>query len=102
MTASNLSYRLRPYLAVRRDAVYRSRDRFNTVYTWYSRRFNLGTERHATGTCNVIAYSGHVFASLDQSMSVMMCDTPEGPMAFVTRTLSIRYPDWLRAALSDI
>lgn len=99
ISSSELTLRFRPNLSARRDVVYRSRERFNKMYSWYSGRFNLGTEQHATGACSLIARSGNVFSTLDQSMSVMMCDTPQGPMAFVARTLTVRYPDWLRAAI---
>ena len=100
VSASELTVSFRPNLSARRDVVYRSHERFNKMYGWYSGRFNLGAEQHATGACSLIARSGAVVATLDQSMSVMMCDTPEGPMAFVARTLTVRYPAWLRAAIS--
>ncbi len=100
ISSSELTVRFRPNLSVRRDVVYRSRERFNKMYTWYSRRFNLGAEQHATGACSLIARSGTVLFTLDQSMSVMMCDTPQGPMAFVARTLTVRYPAWLRTAIT--
>jgi hypothetical protein len=90
---------------IRRDAVYRSTDPFSKVYSWYSVGFELGPERHANGTCILMARTRPLFPRVDQNMSVMLCDTPNDRMAFVTRSFIVRYPDWvkqLRGALQAV
>lgn len=88
-----------PGFVVRSDAVYRSSDAFNRMYDWYSSGFSLGPERHAQGKCILMARNTRILWRIDQSMSVMLCDTPSDRMAFVMRSFSFRYPDWLRPAM---
>jgi hypothetical protein len=88
-----------PGFVVRSDSVYRSKDAFNRLYDWYSTGFSLGPERHAQGKCILMARSTRILWRIDQNMSVMLCDTPSDRMAFVMRSFSIRYPDWLRPVM---
>lgn len=85
-----------PNYVNRRTSVYRTNDAFNKVYNWYSSGFNLGPEAHAQGNCILIAHSTTALLILEEQMSVTLCNTPNGTMAFVMHTRSVRYTAWLR------
>lgn len=82
-------------LVIRRDASYRTSDAFNLVYDWYSSGFMLGPERYGQGSCILMARASRLLR-IEQNMSVMVCNTPTGRMAFVMREFTLRYPDWLK------
>jgi len=80
-----------PHPTLRRDASYRSSDPFNKVFNWYSTGFNLGPESFAQSGCALMARSFTDFAVIEREMSVMVCDTPNGRLIFVMRSLSLRW-----------
>ena len=88
-------------LVIRRDASYRTNDEFNLVYNWYSAGFKLGPESYGQSSCILMAKSSRVLLRLEQNMSVMLCNTPTGRMAFVMREFTLRYPDWLRRIIES-
>jgi hypothetical protein len=92
--------KLSPDIAVKHDASFMTQDRFNAVYTWYSAGFDLGPENHATGACIQFGRSRKYLSMLNQDMNVQLCDTPNGTLGLVVRTFSVRYPEWLRSALT--
>jgi hypothetical protein len=76
---------------IRRDASYRSSDPFNKVFNWYSSGFGLGPETFAQSGCALMARSFSDFEVVEREMSVMVCDTPNGRLIFVMRSLSLRW-----------
>ena len=50
-------------LVVRRNAVYKSRDSYTTVFRWYSKGFNLGNAARGTGSCDQMAMSAAEISS---------------------------------------
>jgi hypothetical protein len=92
--------RLTPNFTLRHDAAYESNDPFSRVYTWYSRGFDLGTERYANGTCIQMGRTRPVLLGLRQDMTAQVCDTPSGRRIFVMRAFTFRYPDWARSTLA--
>jgi hypothetical protein len=83
-------YRFNPLLYIRQDASYRSSDPFNEVFNWYSSGFELGPETFAQSGCALMARSFTDLAVIERQMSVMVCDTPNGRLIFVMRSLSFR------------
>jgi hypothetical protein len=112
LTYSNIDYpasetvskgtivRFTPNFALRHDAAYESADAFSRVYTWYSRGFDLGTERYANGTCVQMGRTRPILLGLRQDMTAQVCDTPSGRRIFVMRAFTFRYPDWFRGTLA--
>ena len=88
--ADRTIYEFNP-LYIRRDASYRSGDKFNRIYNWYSVGFELGPEMHAQGVCSLMSKSFSDFGILERDMSVMVCDTPKGRLIFVMRALSVHW-----------
>lgn len=71
------------------DDSYRTGDSFPQVYNWYSRSFGLGPERRANGTC-ILMEGNRERLSVQRYMGVMVCDTPNGRMIFVSRSITLR------------
>jgi hypothetical protein len=92
--------RFMPSFALRHDAAYESTDTFSRVYTWYSRGFDLGTERHANGGCIQIGRTRPLLLGLRQDMTAQVCETPSGRRMYVMRAFTYRYPDWARSAMA--
>lgn len=92
-------WRATPSLIFKRVESYRSTDPFNVIYNWYSQQFDLGPERFANGNCLLMARSSTLFGPLNLNASVMVCETTADRMMFVTRTYTLRYPEWLRRLL---
>jgi hypothetical protein len=84
-------YQFNPSPVIRRDASYRSSDPFNKVFNWYSSEFKLGPETFAQSGCALMARSFTDFKIVEREMSVMVCDTPNGRLIFVMRSLSLRW-----------
>jgi hypothetical protein len=84
-------YRYNPNVFIRQDASYRSSDPFNDVFNWYSSGFDLGPETFAQSGCALMARSFTDLAVIERQMSVMVCDTPNGRLIFVMRSLSLRW-----------
>lgn len=84
-------YQFNPNPTIRRDASFRSSDPFNKVFNWYSSGFDLGPETFAQSGCALMARSFTDFAVVEREMSVMVCDTPNGRLIFVMRSLSLRW-----------
>jgi hypothetical protein len=96
LISDSTTQRFQPNYFTRRTAVYKSQDAFNKVYGWYSIGFKLGPEAHAQGNCILMARSSTLLLFIDETMSVTLCDTPTGAMAFVMHTRYVRYAGWLR------
>jgi hypothetical protein len=79
-----------PHPHFRRNTSYRTSDPFPVVYNWYSSGFQLGPEVRAQSGCILMARSSTVMM-IERSMSVTLCDTPNGRMIFVMRSISLRY-----------
>jgi len=71
------------------DEVYQTGDPFPAVYNWYSTGFDLGAEAEANGTCILLKGSTDRMVGA-RRMSVLICETPNGQMAFVNRATSFR------------
>jgi hypothetical protein len=96
LISDSTEQRYQPNYFTRRTAVYQSQDAFNKVYGWYSIGFKLGPEAHAQGNCILMARSSTVLLFVDETMSVTLCDTPTGAMAFVSHTRYVHYARWFR------
>jgi hypothetical protein len=71
------------------DNVYHTTDPFPAVYNWYSTGFHLGPEMRANGRCIVMEGSQKRLA-VTRYMNVLLCDTPDGRMIYVSRSTSFR------------
>lgn len=71
------------------DDTYRTTDPFPAVYNWYSIGFNLGPEMRANGRCILMEGSERRLAATRYT-SVLLCDTPNGRMIYVSRSTSFR------------
>ena len=74
---------------IRWDNTYRSDDSFTKVYHWYSTGFELGSEARANGRC-ILLEGSRRRALLERHMSVLLCNTPNGQMIYVSRFTSLR------------
>ncbi|MBM4422329.1 MAG: hypothetical protein FJ030_02925 [Chloroflexi bacterium] len=91
LVADHTIYKFSPHLSVRRDTSYRSGDEFPRIYNWYSNGFNLGTEARDQGGCVLLAKSFTDLSVIERQMSVMICETPNGRMIFLMRSVSLRF-----------
>jgi hypothetical protein len=71
------------------DNAYRSTDPFPAVYNWYSTGFDLGPEMRANGRCILMEGSQKQLAAT-RYMSVLLCNTPNGNLIYVSRSTSFR------------
>jgi hypothetical protein len=71
------------------DDSYRTNDPFPAVYNWYSTGFHLGPEMRANGRCIVLEGSEKRLTAT-RYMNVLLCDTPDGRMIYVSRSTSFR------------
>lgn len=71
------------------DNSYRTTDSFPAVYQWYSTTFNLGAESRALGGCILLDGTTTAFA-IERYTSVILCDTPNGRLIYVTRSTAFR------------
>lgn len=92
LVAEHTIYRFNPHIAIRRDAALRSADEFNNIYNWYSVGFDLGPERYGQGECILMARSFTDWQIVERDMSVTLCNTPNGRMIFLMRSLTLRWP----------
>lgn len=77
-----------PQVSYKRAAAYRSMDDFVSIYNWYSRGFSLGPEKQAQSNC-IHMYDTKTQLGMSWIMTVTLCDTPNGRMIFVQRTLEV-------------
>ena len=84
-------YNLTPRPAMRYDASYRTNDKFSDVYNWYSSQFSLGPETYAQSSCALMARSSAAFIVFERQTSVMVCDTANGRLVFVMRSVMLRH-----------
>lgn len=71
------------------DNAYRTTDPFPAVYNWYSTGFDLGVESRANGRCIYLEGSQKKLAATRYT-SVMLCDTPNGRLIYVSRSTSFK------------
>ena len=88
---ANMLYKFSPHLVIRRDTSYKTSAPFTDIYHFYSTGFDLGPEQHAQGTCILMANATTTAWVIETEMAVTLCDTPEGRMIFVMRTVSFRW-----------
>lgn len=86
--ASHSNYSGLPF-AYRWDDTYLTTDNFTVVYNWYSTTFNLGAERRAMEKCIQLEGNNPQLVASRQ-ISVLLCNTPQGQMIFVTRSTAYR------------
>jgi hypothetical protein len=87
--SDNLSYKFGRSLYIRRDTMYRTDDSFAKIYQWYSTTFETGPEKRGMGSCNDLERS-RTWLIFQQDVSITLCDTLEGRMMFVMRSVSLR------------
>lgn len=87
---ANMLYTFSPHLVIRRDTSYQTSAPFNDIYDFYSRGFDLGPEQHAQGPCILMGDAATTAWVIETAMTVTLCDTPDGRMIFVMRTVSLR------------
>jgi hypothetical protein len=87
--SSQQRYQLTPRLYLRRDAVYRTTDPFPAVYNYYSSRLDLGPESRAMSRC-ILLESARTWLFLHRYTGATICDTPNGRMMFVQRSVWVR------------
>jgi hypothetical protein len=92
LRADHTIYNFSPQLNIRRDTSYRSADKFNKIYNWYSNGFELGPEARAQSSCILMAKTFTDLGVIERQMSVTLCDTPNGRMIFVMRSVALRWP----------
>jgi hypothetical protein len=71
------------------DNTYRTTDAFAKVYNWYSTGFDLGAEARANGEC-ILLEGSRKQLTMERQTTVLLCDTPTGPMIFVSRSTSLK------------
>ncbi len=91
LVAGQTLYRLTPWLTIRRDTSYRTADPFPVVYNFYSGGFGLGPEVYAQSNCILMAQATTQLRFIEREMSVTVCDTPNGRLIFVMRSLALHY-----------
>ncbi|GAB4578638.1 MAG: hypothetical protein Fur0022_13740 [Anaerolineales bacterium] len=77
-----------PNFYYRQDASYKTGDDFPEVYNWYSNGFDLGPEAQAQSHC-IHMYKAETTWGITRVMTVTLCDTPNGRMIFVQRSLRL-------------
>lgn len=88
---ANMLYKFSPHLVIRRDTSYQTSAPFSDIYHFYSAGFDLGPEQHAQGACILMADETTSAWVIETEMAVTLCDTPEGRMIFVMRTVALRW-----------
>ena len=88
---ANMLYKFSPHLVIRRDTAYQSSASFSDIYNFYSAGFELGPEQHAQGACILMANTATTAFVIKTDMAVALCDTPDGRLIFVMRTVSVRW-----------
>lgn len=86
--SNNSNYKNLPSIYVWSDA-YQSQDDFNTVFNWYSQKFNMGPESRAIGSCAGMDKVDS-FLWMRRDISVFICQTERGQMIFVDRVTHLR------------
>lgn len=71
------------------DDSYLIRDNFTAVYQWYSITFNLGAEARANGDC-IQLDSQQTQLMVKRTVNVLLCNTPDGQRAYVTRITAVQ------------
>ncbi len=88
MAGHNL-YDTRGSLYFRRDTAYRTNDNFTQVYDWYSQTFHLGPEARAASAC-ITMERAVTWWRVERYTGVTVCDTPNGRMMYVQRSIMLR------------
>jgi hypothetical protein len=86
---SNHVMRSFPTTIAREDISYRSHDDFPTVTHWYAKKMDNSWEFAASGGCSHVSGNDD-FLFIERSLTVTVCETPNGRMIFVRRTTSIQ------------
>ena len=79
-----------PSFWLRRDSAYRTSASFLDVHRYYSVDIGLGPEQSATSGCVVMARSDLTAHLLAEAMPVTLCDTPDGRLIYVMRSIAVR------------
>lgn len=71
------------------DNTYRTGDSFTRVYNWYSTTFALGAESRANGKC-ILLEGVNQQLIIDRQISVLLCNTGDNQMIYVSRFTTFR------------
>ncbi len=88
LISAHSNYKSLPY-QYRWDQSYQTEDPFPKVFRWYSAAFNLGPESRANRSCSLLEGDAR-WVSIRRKTNVLLCDTPNGRMIFVTRVTRFR------------
>jgi hypothetical protein len=77
-----------PQVSYKQATSYRSMDDFVSIYNWYSTGFSLGPEKQAQSKC-IHMYDTSKKLGVSRIIAVTVCDTPNGRMIFVQRTVEV-------------
>jgi hypothetical protein len=86
---SHSNYRGLP-AQIRWDNSYFTTDNFSDVYNWYSVTFDLGAEARAIERCILLEGPTDQIV-LERYLSVLLCNTPEGQLIYVTRSTRLKF-----------
>ncbi len=89
LVAGHNLYDTRGSLYFRRDTAYRTSDNFTQVYNWYSQTFHLGPEARAASAC-ITMERATTWWRVERYTGVTVCDTPNGRMLYVQRSIMLR------------
>lgn len=89
LVTSHSNYRGLP-AQIRWDNSYFTTDSFTDVYNWYSVTFDLGAEARAIERCILLEGPTDQFV-LERYLSVLLCNTPEGQLIYVTRSTRLKF-----------
>lgn len=85
---SHSNYSGLPY-QIRWDNSYFTTDNFTDVYNWYSVTFDLGAEARAIERC-ILLEGPNDQVIIERYLSVLLCNTPEGQLIYVTRSTRLK------------
>ena len=88
--SSHSNYKALPR-ELRWDDAYRTHAPFVEVYNWYANGLNLGPESKANGHC-ILLEATKKQVVISRHISVFLCDTRQGRMIFVARSMSVGGP----------
>jgi len=81
--------KLSPHFYYRQDTAYLTGDYIPSVYRWYSNGFGLGPEAQGQNNCFSM-YSKETQFRITKVMRVTVCDTVNGQMIFVQRSIELK------------
>jgi hypothetical protein len=102
-TATALYYSAWPDLSVSRSETYVTREPFDRVSTWYSKAQGLGmVDQSGVGACIRMTRARVMLLTLEQNLSVRACATRTDSRVYLTRTVLVRLPRWVRTPMGAL